>query len=108
MTGWSQKPARHRPLQHVAPVVQLMPIGSHACAVPASRAGTMGAPASGGEGGGAGGMGASQRPLVQLDAQQSAPVVHAPAAAVQRTTHVLPVGSQWPEQQSAFAVHVAF
>jgi hypothetical protein len=65
-----------------------------------------GAPASL-PGGGGGGAGASQVPFVQLDVQQSAPVVHAPPLGAHGVVQVCEVGSQWPEQQSALVVHVA-
>ncbi len=54
------------------------------------------------------GGGTSQRPFVQLEEQQSAPVVQVALAAAQTVTHVLLAGSQWLEQQSPSAVHVAF
>jgi hypothetical protein len=59
-------------------------------------------------GGGATGGGASQRPFVQLDEQQSAPVAQAPAVAAHTVTQVPPVASQWSEQQSPSAEQVAF
>jgi hypothetical protein len=54
-----------------------------------------------------GGSGASQEPFVQLDVQQSKPVVQAPAVGVQTVLHVLLVGSQCPPQHSASLEHVA-
>jgi hypothetical protein len=45
---------------------------------------------------------------VQLEVQQSAPLVQAPCAAVQSTVHVLLAGSQCFEQQSASLVQDAF
>jgi hypothetical protein len=52
--------------------------------------------------------GASHTPLVQLDEQQLAPVVHAPFVATHGVMHVLLVASQCFEQQSALLEHVAF
>jgi hypothetical protein len=50
----------------------------------------------------------SHCPFVQLEAQQSVPVVQAPCAGVQSTAHVWLAGSQCFEQQSASLVQVAF
>ena len=47
-------------------------------------------------------------PLVQLEVQQSEPLVHAPRAGVHTTVQALLAGSQCPEQQSVSAVHDAF
>jgi hypothetical protein len=54
------------------------------------------------------GGGASQRPFVQLEEQQSAPVVQVALVATQTVTHVLLAGSQCLEQQSPSTVQVAF
>ncbi len=78
----SQKPARQRPLQQSAAVVQEMPDGWHAGAPPPV------APSA------AGGSGASHEPFVQLAAQQSAPVVQAPPLGVHAIPHVFVPGSQ--------------
>src|SRR5512140_3055317 len=100
----SQNPARQRLLQHSPAVVHEAPtalqIGTPASAPAAST--------PGGGGGGGGGSGASQRPFVQLDVQQSAPVVQAPAAGTHGVVHVCDAGSQCLPQQSASAVHAAF
>jgi hypothetical protein len=45
---------------------------------------------------------------VQLEVQQSAPVLHAPCAGAHTTVHVLLAGSQCFEQQSPSALHDAF
>jgi hypothetical protein len=66
--GSSQKPARQSVEQHEVPVVHVVPIGLHAGAPPP--------PPSAALTGGA--WDASHAPLVQLDVQQSAPVVQAP------------------------------
>ena len=59
-------------------------------------------------GGGGGGSGASQLPFVQLDVQQSAPVLHAPALGTHAAVpHVFVAALHLPEQQSASAAHVA-
>jgi hypothetical protein len=50
----------------------------------------------------------SQRPFVQLEEQQSAPVMHVPLVAAQTVVHVLLIGSQWFEQQSPSAEQSAF
>jgi hypothetical protein len=84
--------------QHELPVVQAAPMGEHAGAAPPL-------PASAGP---AGGGGTSHCPFVQLEVQQSAPLVQAPRAAVQSTVHVLLAGSQCFEQQSASLVQEAF
>jgi len=71
--GISQKPPRQSDVQQSAALAQPLPTGRHA-------------PGGGGVtlppsvvGGGGGGSGASQLPFVQLEVQQSAPVLHAPA-----------------------------
>lgn len=88
--GRSQKPPKQRPVQHCDDVLQPTPIGVQT--VPESVAG---------------GWGASHDPLVQLAAQQSAPVVHPPLVGTHGVEHFFVPGSQWPEQQSASAAHVA-
>ena len=84
--------------QHEVPVVHVEPIGLHADGPPP--------PPSAALTGGA--WDASQAPFVQLDVQQSAPVLQAPWAAVQTVVHCMLAGSQCAEQQSASAVHEAF
>jgi hypothetical protein len=54
-----------------------------------------------GGGGGGGGGSASQRPLVQLEVQQSAPALHAPATATHAVLQVLVAGSQTFPQHCA-------
>lgn len=79
--------------------MQAAPIAAHAGAPPP-------VPASAGAAGG--GSGGSHCPFVQLEVQQSTPLVQAPCATVQSTVHVLLVGSQCLEQQSASLVQDAF
>ena len=105
--GWSQKPARHSPLQHVALDVQAVPMAAQAGAPGAAASPGFAGPASGPAPGGLTG-GASQRPFVQLEEQQSAPAVQVALAAAQTVVQVLLAGSQWPEQQSPSFAHVAF
>ncbi len=95
--GSSQNPARQRVEQQLAPLTHDAPIAEHAgpASVPASPPLT------------AGGRGGSHVPFVQLDVQQSAPVVHAPATGVHTTVQLLLFGSQCFEQQSPAALHEA-
>ena len=106
MTGVSQNPARHSDEQHSAlaahPVPVLLQSGVPG-GVPVAPSPLGVPPPPGG-----GGTGASQDPLVQLAAQQSAPVTHAPDVGLQAVAHVFDVGSQCLPQHSASVAHVAF
>ena len=97
----SQKPPRQSDVQQSAAEAHPLPTGRHA---PGGGGGGGFPPV----GGGGGGSGASQLPFVQLEVQQSAPVMHGPAAGTQAATpHVCEAGSQCLLQQSASATHVA-
>jgi hypothetical protein len=103
--AWSQKPARQSVEQHVAPLAHAAPMAEHAGPV-----GTPPPPPStpGFAGGETGGCGGSHVPLVQLDVQQSAPVLHGPRAGAHTTVHVMLAVSQCFEQQSPSLEHAAF
>lgn len=83
--GRSQKPARHNRPQHCALWVHASPTGRHTGGAPASAPGV---------GPGGAGGGASQRPLVQLDVQQSLPVVQVEPAGTQGVVQVFEAESQ--------------
>jgi hypothetical protein len=107
-TGMSQKPARHRLLQHSPAVVHPAPTAWQMGIPPSPGGGGGATPPSVGGGGGGGGSGASQLPFEQLEVQHWAPVVQGPAAGMQGVVHVFEAGSQWAPQQSASTVHTAF
>jgi hypothetical protein len=99
MIALSQNPARQSPEQQAAPLVQAAPTTEHAGPVGAVPPPASGAPPPPGGAGfpppcGGVGCGASHMPLVQLEVQQSAPVWHGPAAAVQTTVQVMLALSQ--------------